>query len=469
MKDEAQNHTDSSFRIKIVDFGLARADDDINLTKTGTVMGTPRYMSPEQAQGQTVDYRSDLFSLGAVLYHLTTGEGPFDRGNLTATLLAVMNDDPDRIESHRDGVPKKLADLIRQLLEKDPEARPQSADEVVTAIADIEHHSIEEPRAKKRSRPQPMKPNNGNRRRLLIGSAIVAPLLIILGIILLIRTPEGTLRVEVDDANLEVLVDGDAIEINDKAWEGKRKARKHELALKLNGTLSRDGTRVAYRMTHQLPMQMIDVSTKREVSLPKEVQFALAMDYNADGTLFATGHPDGTVRVWNSQTLSQVGQPFVSKSGEQVRWVSLSGDGTRLLALTNEDPPMLYAWHVNSRESIVVPFAPNVEVMISLTTKEVRTVASSDGRTLAVAYSTSPNHFVRLWDVDKGQVIATHFVPSDGSRLMTAGVNTPVCIWSLSPNQSASRVTKTRAFKTNTFRSWRSCPNLRISTFMHAP
>lgn len=78
-------------RVKILDFGLVRHDDEPELTKLGTVVGTPQYMSPEQTQGDTIDHRSDLFSLGSVLYHAITGKTPFNGSSVVATLVEVAS------------------------------------------------------------------------------------------------------------------------------------------------------------------------------------------------------------------------------------------------------------------------------------------------------------------------------------------------------------------------------------------
>ena len=75
-------------RVKLTDFGLARAADDLEITQTGMVAGTPRYMSPEQAAGQPIDHRSDLFSLGSVMYTMCTGRSPF-RAESTMGMLAA--------------------------------------------------------------------------------------------------------------------------------------------------------------------------------------------------------------------------------------------------------------------------------------------------------------------------------------------------------------------------------------------
>src|SRR5207245_7406903 len=84
-------------RVKITDFGLARAVDDASLTQSGVVAGTPQYMSPEQARGEAVDQRSDLFSLGSVLYALCTGRAPFRASGSMAVLKRVCEETPSLI------------------------------------------------------------------------------------------------------------------------------------------------------------------------------------------------------------------------------------------------------------------------------------------------------------------------------------------------------------------------------------
>jgi serine/threonine protein kinase len=126
-------------RVKILDFGLARAKgDDARITQTGAVMGTPAYMSPEQARGQPVGPRGDLFSLGCVLYRLCTGEAPFGREDTLATLSALALEEPPLVKELNPEVPPGLSKLIDRLLAKEPADRPASAGEVVDALRQIE-------------------------------------------------------------------------------------------------------------------------------------------------------------------------------------------------------------------------------------------------------------------------------------------------------------------------------------------
>jgi serine/threonine protein kinase len=122
-------------RVKILDFGLARTvEDDQPLTQQGTIMGTPAYMSPEQGQGAAVDHRSDLFSLGCVLYHMVTGRMPFQGPSAVATLMAVASHTPETPSQILVAVPEPVSRLVMHLLAKKPEDRPASARSVVETI-----------------------------------------------------------------------------------------------------------------------------------------------------------------------------------------------------------------------------------------------------------------------------------------------------------------------------------------------
>ncbi|MFE3849821.1 tetratricopeptide repeat protein [Streptomyces griseorubiginosus] len=120
--------------VKICDFGIARLGHDIGftsrLTGTGIAMGTPHYMSPEQIGGSEVDQRSDLYSLGCVLYEIATGVPPFDLGDAWAILVGHRDTPPRPPRSHRAELPEYLDKVILDLLAKRPEQRPHDAREL---------------------------------------------------------------------------------------------------------------------------------------------------------------------------------------------------------------------------------------------------------------------------------------------------------------------------------------------------
>jgi len=131
--------------VKVLDFGLARAVDadgsrakddvtDLAITKAGVIVGTMPYMSPEQIAAQPVDHRTDLFSLGIILYELATGERPF-RGNSAASLMAcILRDRPAPVRDRRSDVPADVCQLIDTCLEKEPRDRIQTAPEILDEL-----------------------------------------------------------------------------------------------------------------------------------------------------------------------------------------------------------------------------------------------------------------------------------------------------------------------------------------------
>jgi serine/threonine protein kinase/Leucine-rich repeat (LRR) protein len=122
-------------RVKILDFGLARStNDNVQLTQSGAIVGTPAYMAPEQARAQAVDHRADIFSLGCVMYEMATGRRPFIGENTMAMLTSLAVDTPAAVATLNPAIPAELAALIEQLLSKKPDRRPASATAVVDSL-----------------------------------------------------------------------------------------------------------------------------------------------------------------------------------------------------------------------------------------------------------------------------------------------------------------------------------------------
>ena len=127
--------------VKVLDFGLAKlrsgvlppgleASTMVRLTSAQAVVGTPEYLSPEQAEGRPVDERSDIFSLGIILYELTAGRRPFTGGSALAVVTSILRDTPPPITESNPEAPPKLAEIVRRCLAKDPRSRYQSAREL---------------------------------------------------------------------------------------------------------------------------------------------------------------------------------------------------------------------------------------------------------------------------------------------------------------------------------------------------
>lgn len=270
----------------VMDFGLAlQLDSEIEsrMTQDGAILGTPAFMSPEQIKGEQrqIGPSTDIYSLGVILYKLLTGRLPF-QGSLTAVIGQIMAQDPPEIADLRPDLDPALQNICARMMAKQQADRYHSMQNVADALADWLQHSqpaseaanagestvswsdepqqsrgeeqaddeilfgpghpevaemrttvFHAPPAEVPLEEQPVRRNPPPGTRLFLAFGLAAAVL--LGLVLLFRTPDGTLRIEVDDPNLEVHVDGDKIAMIDSQWEGTKKSREHRLALKLRG------------------------------------------------------------------------------------------------------------------------------------------------------------------------------------------------------------------------------------------
>jgi serine/threonine protein kinase/tetratricopeptide (TPR) repeat protein len=124
-------------QVKIMDFGLAKLKGQTKITKEGTTLGTAAYMSPEQAQGADVDHRTDIWSLGVVLYEMITGQLPFRGEYEQALVYSIINEQPEPLSALRTGVPIELERIVNKTLAKDPSERYQHADDFMVDLRNL--------------------------------------------------------------------------------------------------------------------------------------------------------------------------------------------------------------------------------------------------------------------------------------------------------------------------------------------
>jgi serine/threonine protein kinase/Leucine-rich repeat (LRR) protein len=234
---------DGALHVRITDFGLARAADDASVTHSGFVAGTPMYMAPEQALGETTDQRADLFSLGSVLYAMCSGRPPFRAANTVAVLKRVVEDTPRPIQEINPEIPEWLCELISRLHAKNPADRSTSAQDVadvlgrrlaelqgpvsIPAIVDVARPaelkappSQEIPKSASRIRwPKFFKRDWAFAAALFVmvfgclGLADATGVTDFHGTVIRLFSPEGTLVIEVDDPAVSVKIDGSDIVI----------------------------------------------------------------------------------------------------------------------------------------------------------------------------------------------------------------------------------------------------------------
>ena len=215
-------------RVKITDFGLARAVDDATMTQAGVVAGTPRFMAPEQARGDAIDHRADLFSLGSVLYALCTGRAPFLGSSSIATLKKVCEETPPPIATLNPEVPGWLVRIIERLHAKNAADRYGSAAEVADLLGRCLAH-VQQPG----SVPSPPELANRPMRRgrgarwaasacllagiagVFLGGPVVSQQVAdYVATVLRLKTPEGVLIIESNDPDITIQIDGDNLVVS---------------------------------------------------------------------------------------------------------------------------------------------------------------------------------------------------------------------------------------------------------------
>ena len=198
-------------RVAITDFGLARAVDDATMTRTGVIAGTPQYMSPEQARGESVDQRSDLFSLGSVLYTMCTGRPPFRAETSYGILRRITDTEPRPIREINPDVPAWLCEIIGKLMAKQPEDRfalaRELADLLGTWLAHLQQPDVIPPpeRVAKLAVSGGDGPKRSGFLKCLAGAAFAFTMLFA-GILIVLDRNKGTLTIEcdVDDVSVRI-------------------------------------------------------------------------------------------------------------------------------------------------------------------------------------------------------------------------------------------------------------------------
>ena len=171
--------------VKILDFGLAKLSTQTKLTKESTTLGTVSYMSPEQAKGEEVDYRTDIWSLGVILYEMLTGQLPFKGEYESAVIYSILNDTQEPVTGLRTGMPMELERIINKCLQKNPANRYQHVDELMVDLRSIKRES------ESASIPTKMAHPSKRSKLIKISAAVLSILiLIVAGYFILIQPSE---------------------------------------------------------------------------------------------------------------------------------------------------------------------------------------------------------------------------------------------------------------------------------------
>jgi len=310
----------SGGRVKILDFGLARVSvQEKGLTSQGAILGTPAYMAPEQARGEKVGTRCDLWSLGVLLYRACTGRLPFEGTDAVSTLVAIATKAPAAPAEINPEVPAGLSELVLKLLAKDAAQRPASAQEVVQALRELEQEQqatqelpsplfpfaptrpagsvgvgTQAGSASDRTKADSAgggAPARKSRRPLLLGiaGALVAVALTVL--VFFGQTPQGLVRIESDDPGVEIVFDktgptvkgGEMEALALRAGEHGVVVKRGETVLAGEGFVLGKGATITLRLTlQQGKMELVQdgkVIATRDIPLASRFTNSLGMAF----------------------------------------------------------------------------------------------------------------------------------------------------------------------------------------------
>jgi WD40 repeat protein len=424
-------------RLKLTDFGLARAAEDLKLTRTGYVSGTPLYMAPEQARGDEIDARADLFSLGVVLYEALAGKPPFEGKTPVAVLRSAAEQPHPPLARVNPDVPGWLEDVVDGLLAKEPKDRIQSAAEVAAVLAAHAHaNGSKSAECAAAAAPCPLTPpkalSNVTRRkyRRRMAALLAMPFLLGLGLgvigawgfglgqdaptVVTVPTPAGPVAADEPIAGFvkEFASEAGSVWSTDASPDG------HTLAVGLE-----DGR-----------IRLIDtIDGHVKITLNKHTGPVWSIDFHHDGVRFASASDDGTVKMWHIDRPEPLWSWPVSSGA---RAVAISKLGTHLAIGDRSGDVQILA--LNGDEK------PDQPVEIFQHGGSVNAVAFSQPHGLTVA-SAGSNSTIKLWDLTKpkaparelpghkGPVYGLAFSQC-GGFLASAGWDKVVRVWN--PNNS---------------------------------
>jgi serine/threonine protein kinase/Leucine-rich repeat (LRR) protein len=232
-------------KVKILDFGCAKSwTDESGITYPGLLIGTPSYMAPEQLTGNAVDPRTDLFSLGCLLYRMAGGRPPFGGDNLLSVVRALALEEPAPLRALNPDVPRALSDLITDLLSKSPDHRPPSAQAVADQLQAIEQGLPPDRIGRGGAGACSTESQAGRGQRTkwamiaVVGLAFLLPLVSFLfgAQIIRIATNNGLVVIKIDDPTVEVSVRENHIVISDRKGQAEitLTAGEHQLEVTVN-------------------------------------------------------------------------------------------------------------------------------------------------------------------------------------------------------------------------------------------
>jgi serine/threonine protein kinase/WD40 repeat protein len=411
-------------RVQITDFGLARATADADITRTGEIAGTPQYMSPEQAQSKPVDPRSDLFSLGSVMYAMCCGRSPFRAETPYGSIKRVCEDEPRSLRENNPEIPTWLEAIIFKLLSKSPDDRFQTAEEVAELLAKHLSH-LHDPG----STPFPGKLQVKPTRRRLAHPRLVASVAVILlalltvgfteavgvtnfaGTVIRMATGEGTLVIEVDDPLVQVSLDGEELSISGAGIEElKLRPGQYRFQATKDGqpvktelvSITRGDRKVVVigLESSKVSPQAEDTSADyrsipegairevRRIAPVSDGKWVSNLQFSPSGKELLCARQQNRLEILN---LDSAATAVVKNAGSKVA-VSRSGE---LVAVCQYNSGRVKLWNLKSLQQILdlEAHSPSHATSISISQDENHILSASDDKT------------ARVWDIKTGQEI----------------------------------------------------------------
>ncbi|QDV46607.1 Serine/threonine-protein kinase PrkC [Stieleria neptunia] len=401
-------------RVKLTDFGLARATDDVRLTKTGMVTGTPLYMSPEQATGATADEKSDLFSLGAVLYEMLTGVSPFEAPSIVGVMKRIMDETPKPPVKLNSKIPLPLSELTMALMDKNPARRPESAAFVAETLAEIVTSygpisPLQVPAvastSKKLRRSGSHRLVSRNALRAAWAAGLIGITSLCAAMIFLATRDEPAAVAPVDTGPVfpSVVLGGNPGTV----WAVDFDPTGQKVVAAIE-----DGSVRLWDIQQQKVLRSFDAHRG----------IVWMIQYHPSKDIVATSGNDGMVKIWDSESLELL-QEWDAHSA--VRKIAFSPDGRRIVA--GDHDGVIHTWDIDSGRPLASVTQPGSIYSVDW---------SPDGRLIA---SVGSDKIVRIWDAEtletrqtmlghEGPIYNVKFAPS-GSQVATVGWGKSIRIW----------------------------------------